>query len=253
MRNERIVNQFVAKCYEIFVGVLPHALRQPGEAVVQHAVPAFHDFRLAFDRPGQSDDLLDALRTLPSLGRLTDKAFPQAEKTLGDSTPVLSFIRPYAPDLVGFVRSFGAAAATYDANGHYARTVPVFDAFNFTDDANGGTLTLKDRSDRGKSQLRLSATPRSPSHCSTRIGHSAQRIRQAYGVRANSIQRWMPVTLGAARWTRARSFLYEPMILPYCTPEGQAVSHARHSRHKSRWRRTSSDSSARPSVTARHR
>jgi phospholipid/cholesterol/gamma-HCH transport system substrate-binding protein len=119
--------------------------------VVSRAVPAFRDFRSAFDRPGQANDLLDALRTLPALGRLTDKTFPQAEKTLGDSTPVLSFIRPYAPDLLGFVRSFGSASATYDANGHYARTVPVFDAFNFTDDPAGGTLTPKDRSERGKS------------------------------------------------------------------------------------------------------
>jgi phospholipid/cholesterol/gamma-HCH transport system substrate-binding protein len=121
------------------------------QPVVSLAVPAFSDFRRTFDRPGKSDDLLDALQTLPALGRLTDKAFPQAEKTLGDSAPVLSFIRPYTPDLLGFVRSFGSASATYDANGHYARTVPVFDAFNFTDDPAGGSLTLKDRSDRGKS------------------------------------------------------------------------------------------------------
>ena len=121
------------------------------QPVVSRAVPAFYDFRRTFDRPGKSDDLLDALQLLPSLGRLTDKAFPQAEKTLGDSAPVLSFIRPYAPDLIGFVRSFAGAAATYDANGHYARTVPVFDAFNFTDDANGGTLTLKDRNAKGSS------------------------------------------------------------------------------------------------------
>src|SRR3954471_11156663 len=121
------------------------------QPVVSRAVPAVADFRRAFDRPGQADDLLDALRALPSLGRLTDKAFPQAEKTLGQSEPVLSFVRPYAPDLIGFVRSFGSAAATYDANGHYARTVPVFDAFNFSDDPAGGTLTLKDRSARGKS------------------------------------------------------------------------------------------------------
>ena len=121
------------------------------QPVVSRAVPTFRDFRRLFDRPGKSDDLLDALRTLPSLGRLTDKAFPQAEKTLRASEPVLSFIRPYTPDLVGFVRSFGSAAATYDANGHYARTVPVFDAFKFTDDANGGSLTVKDRSEKGKS------------------------------------------------------------------------------------------------------
>ena len=119
--------------------------------VVSRAVPAFHDFRLTFDQPGKSDDLLDALRLLPSLGRLTDKAFPQARKTLGQSEPVLSFIRPYAPELVGFARSFGSASATYDANGHYARTVPVFDAFSFSDDPAGGTLTEKPKSERGLS------------------------------------------------------------------------------------------------------
>jgi phospholipid/cholesterol/gamma-HCH transport system substrate-binding protein len=118
--------------------------------VVTRAVPAFRDFRTLFDRPGKADDLLDALRTLPSLGRLSDKAFPQAEKTLGQSEPVLSFIRPYAPDLIGFIRSFGSAAATYDANGHYARTIPVFDAFKFTDDQDGGSLTVKDRTEKGR-------------------------------------------------------------------------------------------------------
>jgi phospholipid/cholesterol/gamma-HCH transport system substrate-binding protein len=119
--------------------------------VVSEAVPAFRDFRLLFDQPGPSDDLLDALRTVPHLARQVDKAFPQAEKTLGASTPVVSFIRPYSPDLLSFVRSFGSATATYDANGHYARTVPNFDAFNFTDDPVGGTLVQKTPSERGSS------------------------------------------------------------------------------------------------------
>jgi phospholipid/cholesterol/gamma-HCH transport system substrate-binding protein len=119
--------------------------------VVSRAVPAFRDFRALFDQPGRADDLLDALEMLPQLGRLADKGFPQAEKTLDESTPVLSFIRPYAPDLVAWVRQFGSAAATYDANGHYARTAPVFDAFSFTDDADGGTLTPKTQAERGSS------------------------------------------------------------------------------------------------------
>jgi phospholipid/cholesterol/gamma-HCH transport system substrate-binding protein len=119
--------------------------------VVSRAVPAFRDFRLTFDQPGKADDLLDALRTLPALGRLADKGFPQAEKTLGQSEPVLSFIRPYAPDFIGFARSFGSAAATYDANGHYARTAPVFDAFSFQDDPAGGSYTIKSSAERGKS------------------------------------------------------------------------------------------------------
>jgi phospholipid/cholesterol/gamma-HCH transport system substrate-binding protein len=119
--------------------------------VVSRAVPAFRDFRLLFDQPGRSNDLLDALRDLPGLAKQTAKAFPQAQKTLGDATPVLSFIRPYTPDLVSFARSFGSAAATYDANGHYARTVPVFDAFAFADDPAGGTLVQKTPSERGGS------------------------------------------------------------------------------------------------------
>src|SRR3954447_583874 len=119
--------------------------------VISRAVPAFRDFRLTFDRSGPNNDLVDALQILPSLGRLSDKAFPEAEKTLDQSTPVFEFIRPYTPDLIGFIRSFGSAAATYDANGHYARTVPIFDAFKFTDDSEGGSLTAKDASEKGKS------------------------------------------------------------------------------------------------------
>jgi phospholipid/cholesterol/gamma-HCH transport system substrate-binding protein len=118
---------------------------------VSRAVPAFRDFKLTFDRPGKSDDLLDALLLLPSLGKLTDTAFPQAQKALKQSEPVLSFIRPYGPDFTSFLRSFGSAAATYDANGHYARTVPIFDAFAYTQDGNGGSLTLKDKTQRGTS------------------------------------------------------------------------------------------------------
>jgi len=41
--------------------------------------------------------------------------------------------------------------APYDANGHYARSTPVFDAFNFTDDADGGSLTPKPAAERGSS------------------------------------------------------------------------------------------------------
>jgi phospholipid/cholesterol/gamma-HCH transport system substrate-binding protein len=41
--------------------------------------------------------------------------------------------------------------APYDANGHYARTLPVFDAFEFTDDAAGGHLDPKPPSQRGTS------------------------------------------------------------------------------------------------------
>jgi phospholipid/cholesterol/gamma-HCH transport system substrate-binding protein len=119
--------------------------------VVSKSVPVFSDLSAMFDAPGPSNDLYDALVDLPALARLTDTTFPRAEKALADSTPVLGFARPYVPDLVSWARSFGGATATYDANGHYARTVPVFDAFGFQGDSNGGHLDPKAPADRGQS------------------------------------------------------------------------------------------------------
>ena len=37
------------------------------------------------------------------------------------------------PELVGWFRDFGAGAANYDANGHYARIQPIFNAFQLHD------------------------------------------------------------------------------------------------------------------------
>jgi phospholipid/cholesterol/gamma-HCH transport system substrate-binding protein len=45
--------------------------------------------------------------------------------------PVIDFLRPYSPDLVGWFRDFGQSAANYDANGHYARVMPIFGAFRY--------------------------------------------------------------------------------------------------------------------------
>jgi phospholipid/cholesterol/gamma-HCH transport system substrate-binding protein len=119
--------------------------------VVSRAVPTFHQLRLAFDRGGAGNDLYDALLDLPPLAALTTKDFPNAEKALSQSTPIFSFARPYVPDLVSWVRNFAAAAAPYDANGHYVRSLPVFDAFNFTPDSNGGQLDPKPPDQRGQS------------------------------------------------------------------------------------------------------
>jgi phospholipid/cholesterol/gamma-HCH transport system substrate-binding protein len=118
--------------------------------VIDRAVPTFRDFKSMFNRPGKHDDLYDALRDLPALGKLAHSTFPHARQALTQSSPVFAFARPYVPDLVSWVGGFGAAFAPYDANGHYARTLPVFDAFSFTDDAQGGHLSPKAPGDRGK-------------------------------------------------------------------------------------------------------
>jgi phospholipid/cholesterol/gamma-HCH transport system substrate-binding protein len=118
--------------------------------VVDDAVPVFQQLRTVVDRPGAGNDLLDGLKDLPPLERSTRTAFPAGTKALKTSTPMLSFIRPYAPDLMAWFRSFGQAAANYDGNGHYLSAMPVFDAFRFQDDAEGGKLTQKSPSERGK-------------------------------------------------------------------------------------------------------
>ena len=130
--------------------VLPSFLRRFGK-LTGNSVPVFTELRKMFNGPGAGNDIYDTMTDLPPLARMADKAFPRAQKSLQASTPVWGFIRPYAPDLTSWLRNFGGAMAPYDANGHYARTIPVFDAFNFTDDAEGGSLTPKPAAERGSS------------------------------------------------------------------------------------------------------
>jgi phospholipid/cholesterol/gamma-HCH transport system substrate-binding protein len=115
------------------------------------SVPTFRQLRLMFARPGVGNDLYDSLRELPTLAKLSRRVLPRARRALRGSTPVFGFARPYTPDLAAWFRSFGQAMAPYDANGHYARSLAVFDGFNFVDDAQGGHLEPKPADQRGKS------------------------------------------------------------------------------------------------------
>lgn len=119
--------------------------------VLQNAVPDFRQFRRLLDLPGPNNDLYDALLDLPPLAQLVRTTFPHSEQALDESVPIFSFVRPYIPDTAAFVRNFDGAAAPYDANGHYIRSVPIFDAFNFTDNSSGGQLTPKPVANRGQS------------------------------------------------------------------------------------------------------
>jgi phospholipid/cholesterol/gamma-HCH transport system substrate-binding protein len=103
--------------------------------------PTIHDLRTLVTQPGANNDLLDATRKMPALQRVASPAFRNGRRALVDAQPVLEFIRPYTPDLVGWFRDFGQGAANYDANGHFARIQPMFNAFQFTDNPAGGLLT----------------------------------------------------------------------------------------------------------------
>jgi phospholipid/cholesterol/gamma-HCH transport system substrate-binding protein len=117
----------------------------------ERSVPTFRQLKLLFGRSGAGNDLHDAMLDLPPLARLTHRSLGSSRQALKDSLPMFSFARPYVPDLTAWLRSFGGAMATYDANGHYARAMPVFDAFNFVDDSDGGHLDPKAPAARGSS------------------------------------------------------------------------------------------------------
>lgn len=104
--------------------------------------PTIRDLRLILDRPGPNNDLTDLMRAQPRITSVSIPALQSTTRTLRKSTPVLTFARPYAPDLIGWFRDFGQSTANYDANGHFARVSPVTDAFSFKSTGPGtGTLT----------------------------------------------------------------------------------------------------------------
>jgi phospholipid/cholesterol/gamma-HCH transport system substrate-binding protein len=109
--------------------------------LIAAARPTIHDLRTAVSQAGPNNDLIDATRKLPQLQRVASPAFRNGRQALVKAQPVLEFARPYTPDLVGWFRDFGQGAANYDANGHYARIQPMFNAFQFTDNPAGGVLT----------------------------------------------------------------------------------------------------------------
>jgi phospholipid/cholesterol/gamma-HCH transport system substrate-binding protein len=95
--------------------------------------------------PSGSGDLISLLEQTPALAQVAHKAFPELIKEMNDSQSQLDYLREFTPDLVAALTNLGQAGAYYDANGHYARTQPIFGAFGL--DASN-QLTEKPPSDR---------------------------------------------------------------------------------------------------------
>jgi phospholipid/cholesterol/gamma-HCH transport system substrate-binding protein len=116
--------------------------------LVTDARPTIQDLSTLISRSGADNDLIDLLKKQPQLTKVATPTFQHTIKGLQQGTPVLQFIRPYAPDLIGWFRDFGQTTANYDANGHFARISPIVNAFQFTDNPAGGTLTALAPADR---------------------------------------------------------------------------------------------------------
>lgn len=61
------------------------------------------------------------LQYTPGLLTTANATLPGIEQTMAWLQPVLSFLRPYTPEVVGWLSAWGSAMSNYDANGHYAR------------------------------------------------------------------------------------------------------------------------------------
>jgi phospholipid/cholesterol/gamma-HCH transport system substrate-binding protein len=99
--------------------------------LARDARPTLADLNDLIRSPGPNNDLIELTAKQPRLAQLTANVFPRAIRALDRSDPVIEYARGYTPDLVAWVTKFGQAAAYYDANGHYARVMPVFSPTSF--------------------------------------------------------------------------------------------------------------------------
>jgi phospholipid/cholesterol/gamma-HCH transport system substrate-binding protein len=107
--------------------------------LVAEARPTVADLRDLISLPGPNNDLIDLTAKQPRLAQLTANVFPRAIRTLDRAQPVVEYLRGYTPDLTGWITKFAEAAGYYDANGHYARVMPVFSPSAFNQAANSLT------------------------------------------------------------------------------------------------------------------
>jgi phospholipid/cholesterol/gamma-HCH transport system substrate-binding protein len=95
------------------------------------ARPAIRELSQTVRRPGRDNDLVELLRRQPALDRIANQvaerngkerpgAFPTTIKAFEGATKQVAFLRPYAPDLVGWFDDFSTSGA-YDALGNFSR------------------------------------------------------------------------------------------------------------------------------------
>ena len=100
------------------------------------AQPTVRDLSALVRSPGRNNDLTDLIALQPSLEGQTSKVFPRAVRTLSRAQPVVEYGRVYTPELISWFKDYGQSAASYDANGHFAKISPLIAPFAYS----GGQL-----------------------------------------------------------------------------------------------------------------
>jgi phospholipid/cholesterol/gamma-HCH transport system substrate-binding protein len=98
-------------------------------ALVSASTPTIGQLDALIRNRNGTGDLTTLLRSTPSLARIATSAFPHLIAQMNDSQAQLDTFREYTPDVIAALTNLGQAGAYYDANGHYARTQPYFNAF----------------------------------------------------------------------------------------------------------------------------
>jgi phospholipid/cholesterol/gamma-HCH transport system substrate-binding protein len=103
------------------------------------AAPTVRDLSRTIRTPGRDNDLVELLRRQPAVDAIANKtaerngaqrpgAFPATRKALEGAVPQIGFLRPYAPDLVGWFDDF-STSGMYDALGGFSRAGLQFNGF----------------------------------------------------------------------------------------------------------------------------
>jgi phospholipid/cholesterol/gamma-HCH transport system substrate-binding protein len=103
------------------------------------AKPAVRDLSSTVRSPGADNDLVELLRRQPAIDAIANQtaqrngedrpgALPATIQALSGLTPQVGFMRPYAPELVGWFDDFATTGA-YDALGNYSRAGLALNGF----------------------------------------------------------------------------------------------------------------------------
>jgi phospholipid/cholesterol/gamma-HCH transport system substrate-binding protein len=130
--------------------------------LVADSRPTIRDLRILIRKQGANNDLIELTAKMPKLASIAKQTFPRDIEALQKTLPVISYIRPYTPDLTGWITKFGQGANPYDANGHYARIQPIFNQFQYDDNPGGAVLSPLPADLAGRNGLNARNSQRCP-------------------------------------------------------------------------------------------
>lgn len=93
------------------------------------SIPTIGQLNGLIHNPSGTGDLTSLLTLTPSLAKVASAAFPRLIAAMNQSQNQVDYLRMYTPEVVAALTNLGQVGAYYDANGHYARTQPFFNAF----------------------------------------------------------------------------------------------------------------------------